>query len=217
MVCCRDKKFLRYKLGRLFDMMDHNKDGKFQKSDYIGLGDAGMDNMAAIGYAVTDAHRKKVQKLSGPVYNSFTCFGFGGKNKKRWVGFLSVMSQMPGFKMIGRRLLKTPYQVYDFDDSGDFSIDEFTQVFCKPIGLSEEEAKESFKLLDTNHDGVLDIEEFAQGVTRYLSDLEENKWAHIFGRIDYNPDKWDDDDGIKEEAKEGIEDNGVKLDDEASA
>jgi len=216
MVCCRDKKFLRYKLGRLFDMMDNNKDGKFQKTDYIGLGIAGMDNMAAIGYAVTAAHRKKVQKIFGPAYYGITCFGFGGKNKKRWVGYLSVMTQMPGFKMIGKHLFKRVSQVYDFDGSGDFSIDEFTQVFCKPIGLSEEEAKESFKLLDTNHDGVLDIEEFAKGITHYLSDLEDNKWAHMFGRIDYNPDKWDDDDESKEEVKEGIEDTGIKLDDEAS-
>jgi len=203
MVCCRDKKFLRYKLDRLFDMMDHNKDGKFQKTDYLGLADVGMDNMAAIGYAVTDAHRKKMQKLSGLVYNSFTFFGFGGKNKKRFVGFLSFLAQMPGYKMIGKRLLLRPFQLYDFDDSGDFSIDEYTQVFCKPFGLSEEVAKESFKLLDTNHDGVVDIEEFTQGVTHYLSDLEENRWAHMFGHIDYNPDKQDDDDGIKEEANEG--------------
>ena len=148
--------------------------------------------MAGIGYEVTDEHRKKSERLAISVYNIFTLYGLMGKNKKRYVGFLSVVSQMPGFNMIVKLLMKKPFKLYDFDDSGDWSLDEYVQIFCEPIGISEEDAKESFKMLDTDGNGALDIDEVREGVTHYLFDLEENKWVHVYGRIDYNPDKWEE-------------------------
>ena len=97
---------------------------------------------------------------------------------------------MPGFKIIAKNLfIKKSFKLFDFDDSGDLSLDEYVQIFCLPLGISEEEAKESFKLLDTDGNGVLDLDEFSEGVTHYLCDLEENKWDNVFGPIDYDPDK----------------------------
>ena len=98
-----------------------------------------MENMAGIGYEVTDEHRKKSERLAISVYNIFTLYGLMGKNKKRYVGFMSVVSQMPGFNMIVKLLMKKPFKLYDFDDSGDWSLDEYVQIFCEPIGISEED------------------------------------------------------------------------------
>ena len=47
-------------------------------------------------------------------------------------------------------------------------------------------------MLDTDGNDALDIDEVREGVTHHLSDLEENKWSHLYGRINYNPDKWEE-------------------------
>ena len=187
-MCFRDKSYLRYKLGRFFEMVDVDKDGKFDRKDFTDWVNKSMENMAAIGHEVTDERRKKIERLSTPVYNLFTFYGLMGKNKKRWVGFVSVATQMPGFKMIAKLSIKKLLKLFDFDDSGDWSLDEYVQILLLPIGISEEDTNESSKLLDTDGKGVLDIDEVVEGLARYLSDLEENKWAHMLGRIDYDPD-----------------------------
>ena len=106
------------------------------------------------------------------------------------VGFSAVASQMPGFKMITKLLFKRLYKLFDFDfdDSGDWILQEYVNIFWEPTGISEEDAKESFKMLDTDGNGVLAIDEFTDGFTHFLTDFEENKWAYMFGPIDYDPD-----------------------------
>lgn len=191
MCCRRDKSFLRYKLDRLFVMMDYDKNGTFEKKDFTGWYKKGLDNMEALGYEVTEERRKRAEKQAGSVYNTYA-IGLIGKNKKRYVGFFSVVSQMPGFKIFAKRLLKETFKLSDFDDSGDWSLEEFVHMFCLPIGITEEDAKESFKMLDTDGNGKLTLDEVAEGVTHYFCDLKENKWAHMYGRHDYDPDKWEE-------------------------
>ena len=181
---CRDKSFLRYKLDRLFVMMDYDKNGTFEKKDFTDWYKKALDNMEALGYEVTEEGRKRAEKQAGSVYNTYA-IGLIGKNKKRYVGFFSVVSQMPGFKIVAKRSLKELFKLMDFDDSGDWSLEEYVQIFCEPLGISEEDAKESFKILDADGNGVLDIDEFTDGFTHFLTDLEENKWACMFGPIDY--------------------------------
>ena len=194
---CKDKTFLRYKIGRLFDLLDFDKNGTIEKKDLIGWGTKHMEGLAAVGQEVTDEHREKVKQLYGPMYNMFTLYGIMGKNKKRFVSFVSTMSQMPGFKMISYRIFKKPFLLFDIDNSGDYSLEEFVHGYLGPLGISEEEAKESFKILDTDGNGVLDFKEFTNGVIHYLSDLEENKWSNTIGLVKYNPDKWEEE-GSKE-------------------
>ncbi len=150
MRCFRDKSFLRYKLRHLFQLMDINNDGTVMRKDFTDWNKKGMDNMEAIGYEVTVEYRKKLERIATSVYNTFTLYGLMAKNKKRFAGFMSLTSQMLGFKIMVKFLLKRQFKLYDFDDSGDLSLDEYVQFFCRPIGISEDEAKESFKLLDTD-------------------------------------------------------------------
>ena len=189
-MCCKDKSFLRYKLGHLFDLMDYDKNGTFEKKDFTDWYGKGLDNMEALGYEVTEKHRKKVERRSGSAYNILTLNGWAGKNKKRFVGFCSVVSQMPGFKLTAKHVFKIAFKLCDFDDSGYWSLEEFINLYCLPLGITEEEAKEIFKMLDEDGNGKLDLDEFLEGTTHYLSDLKENKWAHMHGRLDYDPDKW---------------------------
>mmetsp|Transcript_20732 Transcript_20732/g.31504 ORF Transcript_20732/g.31504 Transcript_20732/m.31504 type:complete len:196 (-) Transcript_20732:130-717(-) len=190
--CCKDKKaFLRYKHGHSFDLMDFDKNGKFEKKDFIGWYKKSMENVAVLaGNEVTDDQVKKVERQAGIIYNAFMFFGFFGKNKKRFVGFSGFVSQMPGYKMITKLLFKKLFKLFDVDDSGDWSLEEYVKIFCEPIGISEEDAKESFKMLDTDGNGVLDVNEVTDGMTHFLTDLEKNKWSYMFGPVDYDPDEW---------------------------
>merc|ERR1711865_641208 len=127
---CRDKSFLRYKLDRLFVMMDYDKNGTFEKKDYTDWYKKALDNMEALGYEVTEERRKRGEKQAGSVYNSFTLYGLLGKNKKRYVGFHSVVSQMPGFKIWAKHIFKETFKLSDFDDSGDWSLEEYINMIC---------------------------------------------------------------------------------------
>ncbi len=101
-MCCKDKSFLRYKIGRLFDMVDYDKNGTFEKKDYDDWHTKAMDNMEALGHEINEERRKKAERLSASAYNRFTLFGWAGKNKKRFVGFVLAVSQMPGFKVMAK-------------------------------------------------------------------------------------------------------------------
>eukprot|EP01083_Nonionella_stella_P159837 521879_1 len=190
---CKDKSFLRYKIDRLFDMIDYDKNGAFEKKDYNDLYTEALDNMEALGHEVNEERRKKAERLCASAYNRFTLYGWAGKNKKRYVGFISAVSQMPGFKVIAKHLVfKESFKLVDFDDSGDWSLEEYINIFCLPLGITEEDAMESFKMLDKDGNGKLDIDEVTDGVIHYFCDLEENKWSHMYGHIDYDPDKWEE-------------------------
>ncbi len=88
--------------------------------------------------------------------------------------------------------MKKSFKLGDLDDSGDWSLEEYINIICLPLGITEEDAMESFKMLDKDGNGKLDIDEVTEGATHYLSDLKENKWSHMYGRIDYDPDKWEE-------------------------
>ena len=80
-MCFRDKSFLRYKLGRVFDMMDIDKDGKLERKDYLEWAKRGMENIAvaANGYEVTDKRRKEIERMTISVYNTFILYGWVGE------------------------------------------------------------------------------------------------------------------------------------------
>lgn len=65
------------------------------------------------------------------------------------------------------------FQQMDEDNSGTLSLEEFTSAFEDPglkkqlevLDIHEDDAKEIFKVMDTG-DGVLELEEFFEGITR---------------------------------------------------
>jgi Ca2+-binding EF-hand superfamily protein len=56
-------------------------------------------------------------------------------------------------------------------------------AFVSPLGVSEEDTKATFKLLDTEGTGSLSIEEFADAVVHYYFDANESKYMHLFGEF----------------------------------
>jgi len=200
--CCKDKAFLQYKLGRLFDLVDVDKNGKFQRKDLTDWGKKAYQNLQELGNEVSDEQFKNMERIYASVYNRMTMFGFGGKNRKRFVGFMSVTTQLPLFSTIANRLLHKAFLVYDLEDAGSISREQFHVGVLKPIGISEEEAFKAFDIMDVDGNGKLDYKEFTNAIVSYLSDLEENKFSNSLGAINYNKDSKDDhseDDDFKDD------------------
>lgn len=62
----------------------------------------------------------------------------------------------------------------------------------KPRGLSEEDAKLAFNIIDEDKNGVLSIEELTNAAIGYFSHTKVTKAAFAFGKIDSNdvPEKF---------------------------
>lgn len=67
----------------------------------------------------------------------------------------------------------------------------------KPIGLSEEDAKLAFNIMDEDKNGVLSIEEITIATIGYFSHTGVTKYAFAYGKIDS--------DDVPEKFKESID------------
>ena len=67
----------------------------------------------------------------------------------------------------------------------------------KPVGLSEEDAKLAFNIIDEDKNGVLSIEELTIATIGYFSDTKVNKYAFAYGKIGS--------DDVSEKFKESID------------
>jgi len=73
----------------------------------------------------------------------------------------------------------TYFDVIDSDQDSLIQLQEFINFF-HAIGISEEIAKEAFKGLDTNQDGVLSREEFISAVLGFFLREEPNDSIDLF-------------------------------------
>ena len=67
-------------------------------------------------------------------------------------------------------------------------------VIVKPYGLSEEDAKLAFNIIDEDKNGVLSIDEFTNAVIGFFSDTKVTKYAFAYGKLDSDdvPEKFKD-------------------------
>ena len=62
----------------------------------------------------------------------------------------------------------------------------------KPIGLSEDDAKLAFNIIDKDKNGVLSIDEITNAAFGYFSETSVTEYAFAYGKIDSNdvPEKF---------------------------
>ena len=53
----------------------------------------------------------------------------------------------------------------------------------KPVGLSEEDAKVAFNIIDLDGNGKLSLDELTKAVVGYYSDKEVTEYAFAFGKL----------------------------------
>lgn len=166
-----DNTFLIAKLARIFDMMDLRQHGKVGERDFLIWG------RRAAGFAgvkFTDLMGKR-WKNAWSVY-----IGPGFETKKSWIkkmiSYRNTDGSMEIFKGINQSILKC----VDIDGDGICSLMEFT-AFVQPLGISDQEAKTSFEIIDKDGNGILDQMEFAEALSRYYLDRERSVFENVFG------------------------------------
>jgi len=80
---------------------------------------------------------------------------------------------------IGKRQMTIFFEAVDTKKDGLIQLQEYINFF-NFVGIDEEFAKEAFKELDTNHDGVLSREEFVTAGTNFLLLEEPSFPADLF-------------------------------------
>jgi len=166
-----DNTFLIAKLTRIFDMMDLQEHGRVGERDFLTWGRRAA---GSAGVKFTDLMGKRWK-------NAWTAYiGPGFETKKAWIkkmiNYRNTDGSMEIFKGINQSILKC----VDIDGDGICSLSEFT-AFVEPLGVSAQDAKMSFEIIDKDGNGILDQMEFAEALSRYYLDRERSVFENVFG------------------------------------
>jgi len=86
-------------------------------------------------------------------------------------------------KKAGTNALRQMFNAVDHDHSGEISVEEY-KLFYRCLGLSNENAIESFAVIDNNGDGILSCEEFvALGRMFFLTEDETHPSRLFWGPL----------------------------------
>jgi calmodulin len=141
----RDNKSKRNELKAAFDVFDKNGDGSISSSELCGI-------MRTFGYYLND---QEAHDLIGEN-------DVNGDGEIDFEEFVEMMTRKPEDDLDMIWELKKTFRFFDKNGDGQISAQELRESLSS-LGevLSEEEAKEMLREADTNGDGYLNFEEFA--------------------------------------------------------
>ena len=159
--------FQKKKLSLAFNKYDISKDGVITLSDFeeiaqkvaqklgVNSGSPEHDKITAAYRALWDGYFKPAD--------------VDGNNQvvlEEYIKACERFIELPNAIKIGMELNKMLYDAIDLDSSESIDEKEFT-AFVTTMGSSESDAKIAFSHLDTNKDGFISREEFAQNLYDY--------------------------------------------------
>ncbi|XP_064087725.1 sarcoplasmic calcium-binding protein-like [Macrobrachium nipponense] len=173
--------FWRQKMRTHHQMMDVNKDGVVSWDDFEAL----VGKFAHFGHLsekeisrFTDALRHVWEEEWGASGDPYC---FIGQEQ-----FLTQMEHVINTKDLRKRVASPlPYffKAVDRDGSGEISLEEF-KMFYSCLGLTEQDAEESFAAIDLNSDGKLSRKEFVKlGRDFFLSEDEARPSKLFWGPL----------------------------------
>ena len=179
-----DEAYRRSKASLFFDMVDFDKDGKVEESDFIKWGRQAADH-AGVEYT---SELVDHWKHSYAVYFANNT----GHDKEKYVQAMIDWSNMDNALAMAVEINIPLMKAIDTDGDGVVSWKEF-YAFVKPLGgnmVSKISAREAFDFIDLDGNGTLDSKEFAEACARYFCDAEKSPYENVFGkfRIDKNID-----------------------------
>lgn len=168
--------FWRLKMRTLHALFDINKDGVVSWDDFQIMG----DRFIKLGHLTPEQQTEFRNTLKivweeqmGPAdpYNMVNAYQY-----------LDNMYHVLNDKKLKRKAHKfLPYlfRAVDHDKSGEISVEEF-KLFFKCLGLKEEEAVASFRVIDVNHDNCLSEKEFVKYGRQFFLTEDERKPSRVF-------------------------------------
>lgn len=185
----KDKSFLKYKLGRFYDSVDKDSNGKLEMKDWLSFREKAVKNMEEdSGTKWTPEQKKRLEKAHVRSFRTLTVFGLKAKSKEKWVNYMMTVRSLPGSKALARRNFRSVIEAMDVNNHGVVSRKDYYLRSASLLGLSEDEAKEIFAIIDTNGTGELSIEDFTEAHLHYFRDYEYNNYANVYGQIS-NPEE----------------------------
>jgi Ca2+-binding EF-hand superfamily protein len=169
------------KLGRIFDMMDMDKDGQIEKKDMI---EWGRQVCARSGIEYTSEKQKGWEEAWDLYFGN----GIGTNGKDHYISALVEFSKMENALELSATANLKLFDCVDVNGDGVISWSEFKN-YVGPVGIvDEEDAKFAFEMIDANGDGVLSKEEVCLACPKYYFDAEPTIFQHFYGKFDFKDD-----------------------------
>lgn len=173
-------KFLKKKTSFAFNKYDVSNDGVLTVSDFEEIAQQvaqklGLNSGVPEHDKIMAAYRKIWEGYFKPA-------DVDGNNKvvlEEYIKACERFIELPNARKISTDLNKLVYDAIDLDGSGSIDEKEFS-VFLTTIGSSEADAKIAFSHIDTDNDGFISREEFAQNGYDYHTSQDTQSPANWF-------------------------------------
>jgi len=172
--------FLKKKTSFAFNKYDVSNDGVVTLSDFEEIAQKvaqklGINPGSPEHNKITAAYRKIWDGYFKPA-------DVDGDNKvvlEEYIKACERFIESPNARKIGTDWNKMLYDAIDLDGNGSIDEKEFS-VFLTTIGSSEADAKIAFSHIDTDNDGFISREEFAQNSYDYHTSQDTQSPANWF-------------------------------------
>ncbi|MEM7531120.1 MAG: EF-hand domain-containing protein [Chloroflexota bacterium] len=156
--------FQTKKFTKHFNLRDINKNGYVELADYEQY----TQNVAQLAGWTEDSPRyAHMKQVHNDVWQFFwlpaDSDGDGKVTLEEHLGMMAALvarSSEPAVLESSKQHSDALFQAFDFDGDGQISADEH-RMFLQAAGVKPSEANEVFVALDTDHDGCLSKDEFA--------------------------------------------------------
>jgi Ca2+-binding EF-hand superfamily protein len=165
------------KWRRLFNAKDFNKKGYVSTGDFARWGEIATKNA---GLEYTDELRG-YWVAAGQTYYGAT------KSYDEWREHIMAFktNHPKDYIDLSQSINTTLFKGFDTNGDGVVSLKEY-KAFVSPLfpGLTDEDVKFAFDIIDENGDGVLSEDEIGLALAHYYWDEEDTKYKHFYGRFE---------------------------------
>lgn len=161
---------LRARLSRIFDMKDFRKVGKVEEKDFVEWG-------RRSAYCAGVEYTPEIQDDWKAAHKEY----FGDRiTKDAWIEGIFYWRSLESSKEATIATNSLLFKCVDLNKDEKGTFKEY-YAFVHPLGISEDDAKKSFDIIDSNGDGTLSVEEFSTACFHYYADLEASPYENFYG------------------------------------
>ncbi|XP_025831244.1 sarcoplasmic calcium-binding protein [Agrilus planipennis] len=166
----------RRKMRTFHGILDVNKDGVISFDDFQLLSNRFID-LGHLSDKSTQEFRQSIRNLWEKLWGEITPYNLITVEK-----YLEDMQHVVNDGDLRKKahgFLPFLFKAVDKDKSGEITVEEF-KLFFSCLGLKEEDAIFSFRIIDTNGDGRINIKEFVNHGRRFFITEDEQCISKYF-------------------------------------
>ena len=164
----------REKLSRFWKLSDVDGSGKVSEDDFIIWG---AEVCKRAGIEFNDELKQGWMDAFAVLYP-----GGSGDDMEKWIDHFAAFFEKPDAFQVLSEKSKALFACVDVDKNGGVDFNEY-QYFVEALGVKAD-TEYSFKMIDTNGDGVLEMSELCEAHARYFWDKEPSAYQHFYGKCE---------------------------------